>query len=108
MTPHREWFDSYEEIDGGRTFLRYDKAYTIVGKGYIPLRYRDRRIRYFLYVGPIPRLKRYLLAMIQLNDARVDVIFKMNMCNLVRVVMILDKGNNVDTLYRLESCYYSY
>jgi hypothetical protein len=69
MTPHREWFDSYEELDGGRILLGDDKSYNVVGRGSIPITYRDGRIRYFPNVRHVLGLKRNLLLVSQFTNA---------------------------------------
>jgi hypothetical protein len=63
MTPHREWFGSYEGLDGWRILLGDDRAYNVIGRGSIQRKYLDRRIRYFPNVRHVHGMRRNLLSM---------------------------------------------
>jgi hypothetical protein len=66
------------------------------------LRIIDGRIRTLLSVMHIPGLARNLVSIIKMDDAGVKTIFEKETCRMVRGVMVLLKGVQFGTLYKLE------
>jgi hypothetical protein len=101
MTPHREWFCKYEKYDGGNVFLGNDSTTKIIGRGRVKLRLIDGRIRTLPGVLHIPGMARNLIFVSKMEDARVKTFFEKGTCMMVRGAMVLMKGVQFGTLYKL-------
>jgi hypothetical protein len=101
MTPHREWFSKYEKYDGGDVFLGDDSTKKIMGREKIKLLLKYGRIRTLSRVLNIPKLSRSLISVSKLDDIGVNTVFGKNTCNMVRGEMVLMRGVQCGTLYKL-------
>jgi hypothetical protein len=101
MTLHREWFSEYEKYDGGDVFLGYDSTEKILGRGRVKLLLKDGRIKTLPVVMHILKLARSLIFVSKMDDAGVDTIFGKNTCKMVRGEMVLMRGAQCGTLYKL-------
>jgi hypothetical protein len=101
MTPHREWFSEYEKYDGGDVFLGDDLTTKILGCGRVKLLLKDGRIKNLPGVLHIPKLARRLISISNMEDARVDTIFGKGTCKMVQGAMVLMRGVQCGTLYKL-------
>jgi hypothetical protein len=102
MTPHKEWLCEYESYDGGNVFLGDDSRTRIIGQGKFKLRLIDGRIRKLLGVLQIPGLDRNLNSVRKMDDAGVKTIFEKETYRMVRGVMVLLKGVQFGTLYKIQ------
>jgi hypothetical protein len=102
MTLHREWFYEYERYDGGNVFLGDDSTTRIIGGGKFKLRLIDGRIRTLPGVLHIPGLAIILIFVSKMDDAGVRTIFEKETCRMVRGEMVLLKGVQFGTLYKLQ------
>jgi hypothetical protein len=101
MNPHREWFSEYEKYDGADVFLGDDSTTKFLGHGRVKLLLKYGRIRTLPGVLQISKLVRSLISVSKLDDAGVDIIFEKNTCNMVRGAMVLIRGIQYGTLYKL-------
>jgi hypothetical protein len=101
MTPHREWFYEYEKYDDGDVFLGDDSTTKIMGCGRVKLSLKDGRIRTLPGVLHIPKLARSLISISKLDDARVDSVLGKGTCKMVQGEMVLMRGVQCGTLYKL-------
>ena len=62
MTPHRDWFYSYEPISEGSVYMGNDHALEIAGVGTIRLKMHDDTIRKIQGVRHVKGLKKNLLS----------------------------------------------
>jgi hypothetical protein len=92
MTPHSEWFYEYERYDGGDVFQGDESISKIIGQGKFNFKIMDRRIRTLPNVLHIPRLEFFFIYVSKMDDARVKIVFKNETCRMVRGVMVLMKG----------------
>jgi hypothetical protein len=102
MTPHMEWFCEYKRYYGGNVFLGDDSTTEIIGRGKVKLRLIDGRIRTLLGVLHIPRLAKNLISVNKMDDAGVKMVFEKQTCMIVRWEMVLLKGVQIGTLYKLQ------
>jgi len=58
MSPKRDWFTTYESVNGGSILMRNDVVYKIVGMGTIRIRMHDGIMRTLKNVQHIPDLKK--------------------------------------------------
>jgi hypothetical protein len=102
MTPHREWFCEYERYDGGNVFLGDDSTIRIIGQGKFKLRIIYGRIIILPGVLHILGLARNLIYVRKMDDAGVKTIFEKETCRMVRGAMVLLKGVQFGTLYKMQ------
>ena len=100
MTPHREWFYEYEKYNGN-VFLGDDSPKKIMGCGRVKLLLDDGRIKTLLGVLHIPSLAKNLISISKMVDAGVNTVFEKDRCKMIQGAMILMRGVQYGTLYKL-------
>ena len=68
MTPHRDWFCTYEPVLEGSVFMGNDHALEIVGMGTVKIKMFDGSIRSLQGVRHVKGLKKNLLSIGQLDE----------------------------------------
>ena len=63
MTPHKEFFSTYEKVDGGSVTLGNDDTCKVVGIGSIAIKMHDGVIRVLNDVRHVPGLKKNLISL---------------------------------------------
>eukprot|EP00253_Pinus_taeda_P035545 PITA_35545 len=102
FTPHREWFCEYEKYDGGDVFLGDDRKARIIGRGKVKLKLQGGRVRTLPGVLHILALARNLISVSKLDDTGVKRMFKKDTCKMVRGSLVLMRGVQIGTLYKLQ------
>ena len=100
MTPHRECFYEYEKYNGN-VFLGDDSPKKIRGRGRVKLLLKDGRIKTLPGVLHIPGLARNLIYVSKMDDVGVKTVFEKGRCKMVRGAMVLMRGVQYGTLYKL-------
>ena len=100
MTPHRDWFSEYEKYNG-KVFLGDDSPKKIMGHGRVKLLLNDGRIRTLPGVLHIPGLARNLISINKMADAGVKTVFEKDRCKMIQGAMVLMRGVQYGTLYKL-------
>ena len=100
MTPHRVWFYEYERYNGN-VFLGDDSPKKIMGRGRVKLLLNDGRIKNLPGVLHIPGLARHLISVSKMADAGVKTISEKDRCKMIRGAMVLMRGVQYGTLYKL-------
>ena len=101
MTPHREQFCEYEKYNGGDVYLGDDSPTSIIGRGRVKLKLKDRRIRTLHGVLHIPNLVRNLISVRNMDVAGVKTMCGDGGCKILRGSMVLIRGFRYGTLYKL-------
>eukprot|EP00253_Pinus_taeda_P012440 PITA_12440 len=101
FTSHRQWFYEYGKYDGGDVFLGDDRKARIVGRRKVKLKSQGGRVRTLPGVLHIPTLARNLISVTKLDDAGVKAVFEKNTCKMVRRALVLMRGVQIGTLYKL-------
>ena len=73
----------------------------IIGHVRVKLLLNDRRIKSLLGVLHIPGLARNLISLSKMGDAGVQTVFEKDRCKMVRGAMVLMRGVQYGTLYKL-------
>ena len=102
--PHREWFCEYEKYDGGDVLLGDDRRARIVRHGKVKLKLQGGRIRTLPGVLNIPALARNLISVSKMDDAGVKIVFEKDACKKIRRALVLMRGVQTRTLYKLQCC----
>eukprot|EP00253_Pinus_taeda_P007554 PITA_07554 len=102
FTPHREWFCEYQKYDGGDVFLGDDRKARIVDHEKVKLKLQGGRIRTLSGVLHIPALAKNLISVSKLDDAGVKPVFEKDTCKMVQGALVLMRGVQIGTLYKLQ------
>ena len=68
MCPHREWFNTYEEVDGGVVSMANNNVYKVKGVGTIQIQLHDRVVRTFEGIRYVPQLGKNLISLLVLDN----------------------------------------
>jgi hypothetical protein len=101
MTPHREWFYEFEKYDGGDVFLGDESTTKIMEHGRVKLLLKYGRIKTLPGVLHIPKQARSIISISKLDDVGVDTVLGKGTCKMVRGEMVLMRGVQCGTLYKL-------
>eukprot|EP00253_Pinus_taeda_P022478 PITA_22478 len=102
FTPYREWFCEYEKYDGGDVFLGDDRKAIIIGRGKVKLKLQGGKVRKVLGVLHIPALARNMISVSKLDDVGVKTVLEKDTCKMVQGEMVLMRGFQIGTLYKLQ------
>jgi hypothetical protein len=94
-------FNEYENYDGGDVFLGDISTTKIMRHGRFKLLLKDGRIIIIPGFLHILDLAKSLVFVIMLDDAYVDTLLGNGTCNMVRGVVVLMRGVQCRTLYKL-------
>ena len=84
MTPHREWFCEYEKYNGGDVYLVDDATTSIIGRGRVKIKLKDRRMRNLCEVLHIPNLERNLISIRNMDVVGVKTVCGDGGCKMVQ------------------------
>eukprot|EP00253_Pinus_taeda_P021650 PITA_21650 len=102
FTRHREWFCEYEKYDGGDVFLGDVRKARIFSRRKVKMKLRGGRVRTLLSVLHIPALAKNLISISRLDDAGVKKVFEKYTYKMVQGALILMRGVQIGTLYKLQ------
>jgi len=102
MTPHRDWFYSYEPISEGSVYMGNDHALEIAGVGTIRLKMHDGTIRKIQGVRHVKGLKKNLLSVGQLDDLGCKIHTESGILKVVKGNLVVMKAEKITSnLYML-------
>eukprot|EP00253_Pinus_taeda_P011480 PITA_11480 len=102
FTPHREWFCEDEKYDGGDVFLWDDRKARIIGRGKVKLKLQGGRVKTVPGVLHIPTLAKNLISISKMDDTGVKTVFEKDTCKMVWGALVLMRGVQIGTLYKLQ------
>ena len=100
ITPHREWFYEYEKHNGN-VFLGDNSLKKNIVRSRVKLLLNNGRIKILLVVLHIPGLAINLISVGKMADAGVKTVFEKERCKMVQGAMVLMRGVQYGTLYKL-------
>ena len=68
MMPNRDWFVTFQEIDGGKVLMGNDGACSIVGKGMVQIKMVDGIVRTLTDVRYVLELRKNLISLSTLDS----------------------------------------
>jgi len=80
-----------------------DRKARIIGRGKVKLKLQGGRVRTLLGVLHIRALARNLISISKLDDTGVKTAFEKDTCKMVREALVLMRGVQIGTLYKLQS-----
>ena len=69
MCLRRDWFSSYQEVNGGKVLLRNNMSFSVVEIGTLAINMFDGMTRTLKEVGHVPDLKRNLISLGTLDES---------------------------------------
>ena len=102
MTPHKDFFTTYEKVDGGSVTLGNDDTCKIVGIGSIAMKLHDRVIRVLDGVRHVPGLRKNLISLGTLDILGCRCTCEGGVMKITKGSLILTKGSMVGPLYVLQ------
>lgn len=99
MTPMREWFFEFEELDGGVVYMGNDNPCKTVGIGSIKLRNHDGSTRILKDVRYVPNLKRNLISLGLLESKGLEVKMRDGILKVTSGALVMLKGARKNNLY---------
>ncbi|CDP17738.1 unnamed protein product [Coffea canephora] len=99
MTPMREWFFEFEELDGGFVYMGNDNPCKTVGIGSIKLRNHDGSTRILKDVRYVPNLKRSLISLGLLESKGLEVRMRDGILKVTSGALLMLKGVRKNNLY---------
>lgn len=102
MTPHRDWFESYDKVSTGSVRMGNDMPCNVVGIGSIVIRMHDGTVRTLTDVRHVPDLRKNLISLGVLDSKG----FKYNgghgVIKVMKGALVVMKGVRKGSLYVLE------
>ena len=99
MSPMREWFFEFEELDGGVVYMGNDNPCKTVGIGSIKLRNHDGSTRILKDVRYVPNLKRNLISLGLLESKGLEVKMRDGILKVTSGALVMLKGVRKNNLY---------
>ena len=101
VTPHKEWFTTYDAKRIGRVCLGNDYACEIMGVGYVQLKFQQGSTFTLKNIQHVPKLTKSLISSGQLDDGGYTITFGDNSWKITKGSLVVAIGTNSGTLYML-------
>ena len=102
MCPNRQWFSSFQELDGGVVLMGNDNTCQTKGIGTVRLKMHDGTIRRLTDVRYVPDLKKNLISLGVLDSSGYKVTMEGGVLKVVRGAFLAMKGTRQRNLYFLD------
>ena len=102
MCLRRDWFSSYQEVNGGKVLLRNSMSFSVVEIGTLAINMFDGMTRTLKEVGHVPDLKRNLISLGTLDKSSYNFKVQNRKLTISKGVMVVMKGQKRNGLYILE------
>ena len=99
MCRHREWFSSFEKLDGGVIHMGNDSSCKTVGMGSIRLRNHDGSTRVLTDVRYVPSLRKNLISLGTLDAKGFTVSMRDGILKVTSGALVVMKGTRKNNLY---------
>ena len=102
MCPNREWFTTYEPLNGGSVLMGNDAVCKVVGIGTVRIKCHDKAVRTLTEVRHIPDLKRNLISLSSLDSIGCAYSGGGGVLKVSKGNLVVMKGSKVNHLYHLQ------
>ncbi|KAG8472907.1 hypothetical protein CXB51_034792 [Gossypium anomalum] len=102
MCPNREWFSTYNSVEGGVVRMGNDSSSKVNGIGTVKIKMHDGTIRTLSDVRYVPDLRKNLISLSILDLKGCKINIESNGIKVSRGALILLKGKRTGSLYILE------
>uniref|UniRef100_A0A5B7BZJ7 Putative copia LTR rider n=1 Tax=Davidia involucrata TaxID=16924 RepID=A0A5B7BZJ7_DAVIN len=104
MCPHRDWFATLQEFDGGVVLIGNNNPCGTKGVGKIRLKMHNGSIKVLEEVRYVPDLKKNLISLGVLDSKGYRIIMEGGVLKVVRGAFVAMKGTRKGNLYALDGC----
>ncbi|KAK9140786.1 hypothetical protein Scep_010467 [Stephania cephalantha] len=102
MCPNRDWFFSFQALDGGTVYMGNDHAFKTKGISTIKLKVHDGTVRELTDVRYMPDLKKNLISVGALESKGFKIIIEAGVMKVVLGALVVLKGIRLNNLYFLK------
>ncbi|KAJ9563977.1 LOW QUALITY PROTEIN: hypothetical protein OSB04_009137 [Centaurea solstitialis] len=102
MTPHKEWFSSYEKVATGSVSMGNDMPCDVVGIGSVSIKMHDGIVRTLTDVRHVPEMKKNLISLGVLDKKGFKYSGGGGVIRVTKGALVVMKGVMKGTLYFLE------
>jgi hypothetical protein len=102
MCLHRNWFSTYQSIDGGVVFMGNDFSCKIVGVGSVWIKMHDGSVRTLTDVRNVPKLRKNLISLGVLDSDGYKCTTQGGVLKVSKGILVVMKGKRIENLYQLE------
>jgi len=102
MSPQRNWFTSYEAVNGSFVFMSNNVSYQTVGMGNIKIKMYDNTIRTLIDVRHVPELRNKLISLGVLDSNGYKFTSQNGVLKVSKGALVVMKAEKVGNLYRLK------
>ena len=102
VTPRRDWFASFEKVDGGVVVMGNDQSCGVCGIGTVRIRMHDGVVRELKDVRFVPQLKKNLISVGALEAKGFKVTFENAVAKVTKGSLVVMRGVRNRNLYYLK------
>eukprot|EP00253_Pinus_taeda_P021000 PITA_21000 len=102
VCPHRNWFTSYENVNGSSMFMGNNMSCQTVGMGDIRIKMYDNTVRTLTSVRHVPDLKKKLISLGVLDSDGYKFTGQDGVLKVFKGALVVMKAKKVGNLYRLK------
>ena len=102
MTPYRDWFSSYDSIEGGVILLGNNVSCKVFGIGSVKIKMHDGIIRTLTNVWHVPDLKRNLISLSALDSFGYSFSGQSGVLKVTKGTFVVMKAEKIGKLYVLQ------
>jgi len=102
MTPFRDWFSSYDSIEGGVILLGNNVSCKVFGIGSVKIKMHDGIIRTLTNVWHVPDLKRNLISLPALDSFGYSFSGQSGVLKVTKGTFVVMKAEKIGKLYVLQ------
>ena len=102
MCPHRNWFTSYEDVNGSSVFMGNNVSCQTVEMGNIRIKMYDNKVRTLTSVRHVPDLKKILIFLGVLDSDGYKFTGQNGVLKVFKGALVVMKVKKVGNLYRLK------
>ena len=102
MCPHRNWFTSYEDVNGSYVFMSNNVSCQTIGMGNIRIKMYDNTVRTLISVIHVSDLKKKLISLGVLDSNGYKFIGQNGVLKVSKGTQVVMKVEKVGNIYRLK------
>jgi len=102
MSPHRNWFSSYETINGNSVFMGNNASCQTIGIGNVKIKMYDDTVKTLYDVKHVPELKKNLISLGVLDSNENKFTDQNGVLKVSKGALVVMKAEKVGNLYRLK------
>ncbi|MFQ6627453.1 hypothetical protein Gotur_004840 [Gossypium turneri] len=102
MCPNREWFSTYDSVEGGVVRMENNSSNKVIGIGTVKIKMHDGTIKTLSDVRYVPELRKNIisLSILDLKECKINI--ELSGIKVSLGALLLLKGKRIDNLYILE------